>query len=95
MVCGIFLSHMQNLLLQRVLSSCVAGLQSMWASVLAAPGLSSSEACGILAPRPRIEPVASALQGRFLTTGPPGMSPCLPMLGFLLWSFTCDESSFG
>lgn len=65
MACGIFLSHMQHLLLQHAPSGCVAGLQSMWASVLAAPGPSCSEACGILAPGPRIEPVASALQGRF------------------------------
>ena len=28
------------------------------------------EACGILAPRPGIEPVSPALEGGFLTTGP-------------------------
>ena len=27
--------------------------------------------CGILVPRPGIKPTSSALQGRFLTTGPP------------------------
>ena len=31
-------------------------------------------ACGILVPWPGIEPVSSALQGRFLTTGPPRKS---------------------
>ena len=29
-------------------------------------------ACGILVPRPRIEPMSPALAGGFLTTGPPG-----------------------
>ena len=32
------------------------------------------EACGILAPRPGIEPSPSALEGEVLTTGPPGKS---------------------
>ena len=31
-------------------------------------------ACGILVPRPGIEPASSALEGGFLTTGPPGKS---------------------
>ena len=30
--------------------------------------------CGILASRPGIEPASPALEGRFLTTGPPGKS---------------------
>ena len=30
------------------------------------------EACGILAPRPGIEPTSSALEGDVLTSGPPG-----------------------
>ena len=42
------------------------GLQCAWASVVAARG--------ILVPRPGIEPVSPALQGTFLTTGPPGKS---------------------
>ena len=33
------------------------------------------EACGILAPRPEIEPTPPALEGKVLTTGPPGKSP--------------------
>ena len=33
------------------------------------------KACGILAPRPVIQPAPSALEGKVLTTGPPG-SPC-------------------
>ena len=41
---------------------------------LAASGLSCSisTACGILDPKPGIEPPSPALQGRFLTTRPPG-----------------------
>ena len=33
------------------------------------------QACGILAPRPGIEPSPPALEGEVLTTGPPGKSP--------------------
>ena len=43
-----------------------------WASVVAV--LSCSAACGILVSRPGMEPTSPALQGRFLTTGPPGKS---------------------
>ena len=32
------------------------------------------KACGILAPRPEIEPTPPALEGEVLTTGPPGKS---------------------
>ena len=42
--------------------------------VILAQGLSFSVACGILAPQPGTEPTSSALQVRFLTTGPPGKS---------------------
>ena len=35
------------------------------------------EACGILAPHPGIEPTPPALEGKVLTTGPPGKSPNL------------------
>ena len=61
---------------------CVGGLLSSrgtWApehvgSVVAAPGLSCPVACGNLVPQPGIEPVSPALEGGFLTTGPPGKS---------------------
>ena len=36
--------------------------------------LSCSAACGILVPKPRIEPASPALEGGSLTTGPPGKS---------------------
>ena len=32
------------------------------------------EACGLLTPRPGIEPTPAALEGEVLTTGPPGKS---------------------
>ena len=35
---------------------------------------SCSEACGILAPQPGIKPTPPALEGKVLTTGPPGRS---------------------
>ena len=47
----------------RGLSSPSAGAQLPWA-------------CGVLVPQPGIEPASSALEGRFLTTGPPGKSLC-------------------
>ena len=40
------------------------------------------EACGILAPRPGIEPAPPALEGEVLTTGPPGKSPGI----WFLWN---------
>ena len=36
---------------------------------------SGPEACGILAPQPRIKPGLPALEGEVYTTGPPGKSP--------------------
>ena len=41
--------------------------------------LSCPMECGVLVPRPGIEPASPALAGRFLTAGPPGKS--------LFWSF--------
>ena len=49
-------------------SSCDAS------SVVVTRGISCSSTCGILVPQPGIKPVSPALQGRFLTTGPPGKS---------------------
>ena len=50
-----------------------------------ARGLSCPVACGILVPRPGIEPASPALQDGFLTTGPPEKSLCI----FLYMSFWC------
>ena len=38
-------------------------------------GFFGTEACGILAPWPGIEPAPPPLEGEVLTTGPPGKSP--------------------
>ena len=38
------------------------------------------EACGILAPWPGTEPTLPALEGKVLTTGPPGKSPIFSFL---------------
>ena len=43
-------------------------------SVAVARRLSCPSACGILAPPGGIKPASPALEGRFLTTGPPGKS---------------------
>ena len=43
------------------------------------------EACGILAPRPGIEPAPSALEGEVITTGPPGKSLSFNSKVFLTW----------
>ena len=63
--CGIFSLWRAGFFLAVVL-----GLQSSRAR-----GFSCSAACGILVPPPGIEPASPALEGRFLTTGPPGKSP--------------------
>ena len=48
------------------------GLQSVQASIAVTDKFSCCTACGILVPWPGIEPMSPALQGGFLTTGPPG-----------------------
>ena len=59
----------------RLLSSCGARDPEHEGSVVVAYGLSCLAACGILVPRPGIEPASPALEGGFLTAGPPGKSP--------------------
>ena len=44
-------------------------------SLVVEHGLSCPTACEILTPRQGLEPASPALEGRFLTTGPPGKSP--------------------
>ena len=46
-------------------------------SVVGSCGRHCSTACGIFIPQPGIKPVSPVLQGRFLTTGPPGKPPTL------------------
>ena len=65
-LCWIF-DFLRWLLLLWNMGSRVHGLESLWCR-----GLSSPVACGILIPRPEIEPTFAAWQGGFLTTGPSG-----------------------
>ena len=47
------------------------------------------KACGILAPQPGIEPSLPALEGDFLTTGPPGIYLLLSTTAwFILFELT-------
>ena len=61
-------------------------------SVVVVHGLSCSLAHGILVPRLGIEPASLALEGRFLTTGPPGKS--FPSYSFLFLIFVVDGCLF-
>ena len=51
------------------------------------------EACGILTPQPGIEPAPPALEGKVLTTGPPGKSPFLFKNDVLIQScrYSCNN----
>ena len=59
------------------------GLQRTQASVIVALSLSCSAACGILVPWPGIKSTSPALQGGFLTTGPPGSPGIVFLISFL------------
>ena len=61
-------------MVHRLPSSCGVQALKHMGSVVAAHGLICPAACGILVPRPGIEPASPALEGGFLTTGPPGKS---------------------
>ena len=49
--------------------------------------------CGILVPPPGIEPVYAVLQGRFLTTGPPGKSSPKKLLGRYSYPYFTAEKN--
>ena len=74
----------------RFLSSCGMRVFSFLlrraSSVVVARGLSCTAACGISVPRPGVDTMSPALEGRFLTTGPPGKSllSCFLYLSFYL-----------
>ena len=71
--------HVGSVVVAHGLSSCGAQALECMGSVVAACRLSYPAACGILVPQPGIEPMFSALEGRFLTTGPPGKSQCFTL----------------
>ena len=65
-----------SIVVRRLLSSCARAPEHVGSVVVARGlGLSCPTACGILVPSPEVEPVSPALEGGFLTTGPPGKSP--------------------
>ena len=69
---------LSNLFFFLAVSGLSCGMQDLsqcMGSVVVAHGLSCPAACRILAPQAGIKLVSSALQDRFLTTGPPGESP--------------------
>ena len=55
-------------------------LQHRGFSLVESHGLSCPTACGILAPQPGIKPMSPALEGGFLTSGPPGKSLLIAFL---------------
>ena len=55
------------------IASCEILCCSKWTLVVASE-LSCSQVCGILVPQPGIEVMSLIVQGRFLTTEPPGKS---------------------
>jgi len=59
------------------LASCRAQAQYLqhMGTIVVVCSFSCSTACGILIPRPRIEPMSPAMEGGFLTTGPTGKFP--------------------
>lgn len=65
---------MRALSLRCILSSCGPWVPECVGPVAVAQGLGCSTACETLVTQPGIEPMSSALQGRFLTAHPPGMS---------------------
>ena len=56
---------------------CIMQDLSLWymGSLVLVHGLSCPMICGILVPQPGLKPTCPALQGGFLTSGPPGKSP--------------------
>ena len=84
-----------------LLSSCGTRALERAGSVVAAYGPSCPMACGILVPQLGIEPLSPALEGGFLTTGPPGKSPGFffflmrdycPRLGYSNQECLCTDS---
>jgi len=71
----LFIWLYQVLVVAYGLSSCDPQAPECVGSVAVAHRLSCSETCGILAHRLGNEPMSPALQGGFLTTGPPVKSP--------------------
>ena len=70
----LFIWLCQVLVAARRLFVAVRGLPRCGTQALEHAGLVAPLTCGFLVPRPGIEPASPALEGRFLTTRPPGKS---------------------
>ena len=73
----------------------VVGIRGL--SLVVVQGFSGPVACGILVPRPGIEPASLTVRGRASTTGPPGNSPntlllCLYEMMDVRWTY-CGHHS--
>ena len=73
-----------------VCAGCRLSGRSLWASLVVVHGLSCPTACGILVPRPGIEPMPPVLEGGFSTTGPPGKSSMVVTVLFA-WNWVTEE----
>ena len=95
---------MRDLSLRHVgFSSCIARASlSLCCTGSRACRLSCPAVCGILVPWPGIEPRLLALEGGFLTTGPPGKShksfiwtQPYPFVRYFLWLLSCyNDNSY-
>ena len=74
-------------------SNCGTWALERMGSVVVARGLSCPVACGILVPQAAIEPASPALEGGFLTTGPPG-SPCNVIIKYVININTLPRTVF-
>ena len=73
---------------------CSGSLLWSMGSLVVVRGLSYPMAWGILVPGLGIEPLSPTLEGRFLTTEPPGKSVKLYFKAYILYLVTCIEFSF-
>ena len=83
---------MWDLWFPRGLPSCGEGAPEVHGLSSSVWRLSFSLACGILVTQPGTEPASAALQGRFLTTGPPGKSLFLNQLMVGAIEMSLDQS---
>ena len=82
---GFQLQHPGSFLAAPGLSGCGTRASEQVGSVVVVLRLCCLEACGILVPHPWTKPKSPALQGGFLTTGPPGKSQESPFQN--LWGY--------
>ena len=71
---------------------CRAQAAGSQASAVLVHGLRCPEVCVVLVPGPGIEPMSPALEGGFLTTGPPGKS-LYGILEGIKWDKACENPS--